>query len=308
MSISEKAVVFGFAGEQLVGVLARPECSDVAEGLELGVLVVVGGPQYRAGSHRQFLLLSRKVAAAGFPVFRFDYRGMGDSGGERRDFEAVSGDIGAAVDAFLAACPSVKKVVLWGLCDAASASLMYVDVTHDPRVAGLIVLNPWVRSEATLAQTHIKHYYGNRLMQKEFWLKLLTGKLQVARSIRGLLKSVSLARGSAIEQESAARSFQARMAAGWRACSGDVLLILSGEDYTAKEFVGHAEAHREWSALIGGKNVTRIDVSDADHTFSNARSRAAVEDASIKWLAERSARLAPSANGQLYDQRSSDLG
>ena len=98
MSISEKAVVFGFAGEQLVGVLARPECSDVAEGLELGVLVVVGGPQYRAGSHRQFLLLSRKVAEAGFPVFRFDYRGMGDSGGERRDFEAVSGDIGAAVE------------------------------------------------------------------------------------------------------------------------------------------------------------------------------------------------------------------
>lgn len=114
MNITEEAVVFGFAGEQLVGVLARPERSNGEAGSRLGVLVVVGGPQYRVGSHRQFLLLSRKVAAAGFPVFRFDYRGMGDSSGEQRDFEAVSGDIGAAVDAFLKACPSVKEVVLWG--------------------------------------------------------------------------------------------------------------------------------------------------------------------------------------------------
>ena len=308
MSTSEEAVVFGFADEQLVGVFARPEPGDGAAESGLGVLVVVGGPQYRVGSHRQFLLLARKVAAAGFPVFRFDYRGMGDSGGERRDFETVSDDIGAAVDAFVKVCPSVRKVVLWGLCDGASASLIYVDASHDPRVAGLIVLNPWVRSEATLAQTHIKHYYGNRLMQKDFWLKLLTGKLQLASSLRGLLKSLSLARGSAVEQESAVRSFQARMAAGWRACSGDILLILSGQDYTAKEFMAYAEAHPEWSALIGGENVIRIDVSDADHTFSNARSRAAVEDASIKWLAELSARLALSAGQPLCDKGSSGLG
>ncbi len=308
MSIIEEAVVFGFSGEQLVGVLARPEPGDGAAESGLGVLVVVGGPQYRVGSHRQFLLLARKVAAAGFPVFRFDYRGMGDSGGEKRDFEAVSGDIGAAIDAFVKDYPSVKEVVLWGLCDAASASLIYVDATHDPRVAGLIVLNPWVRSETTLAQTHIKHYYGNRLMQKEFWLKLLTGRLQLAKSIRGLLKSMSLARGSAVKQEGVHRSFQARMAAGWRACSGEVLLILSGEDYTAKEFVGYAEANPEWSALIGGENVTRIDVSDADHTFSNARSRAAVEDASIKWLAELGARLAWRAGQPLCDKGSSGLG
>lgn len=308
MNITEEAVVFGFAGEQLVGVLARPESSNGEAGSRLGVLVVVGGPQYRVGSHRQFLLLSRKVAAAGFPVFRFDYRGMGDSSGEQRDFEAVSGDIGAAVDAFLKACPSVKEVVLWGLCDAASASLIYVDATHDPRVSGLIVLNPWVRSETTLAQTHIKHYYGNRLMQKELWLKLLTGRLQLARSVRGLLKSVSLARSSAVEQEGEARSFQARMAAGWRACSGDVLLILSGEDYTAKEFMGYAAANPEWSELVGRENVTRIDVCDADHTFSNAQSRAAVEDASLKWLAERGARLAPNGGNQILGKGSSGLG
>lgn len=291
MNISEEAVVFGFAGEKLVGVLARPERSDDVAESELGMLVVVGGPQYRVGSHRQFLLLSRKVAAAGFPAFRFDYRGMGDSSGDKRDFETVSGDIGAAVDAFRAACPSVRKIILWGLCDAASASLIYVDASRDSRVAGLVLLNPWVRSEVTLARTHIKHYYGNRLMQKEFWLKLLGGALQVTSSIRGLLKSVLLARSSAGPQDGEVRSFQVRMAAGWRAFSGDILLILSSQDYTAMEFLDYAVAHPEWSALVGGEKVTRIDVSDADHTFSDAQSRAAVEDASIAWLAGLRARL-----------------
>ena len=42
-----------------------------------GMLIVVGGPQYRAGSHRQFTLLARDVAATGVPTMRFDYRGMG---------------------------------------------------------------------------------------------------------------------------------------------------------------------------------------------------------------------------------------
>lgn len=57
----------------------------------LGLLMVVGGPQYRVGSHRQFVLLARDLAAAGIPVFPFDYRGMGDSTGQARDFEGIGG-------------------------------------------------------------------------------------------------------------------------------------------------------------------------------------------------------------------------
>lgn len=282
MNVAEQAIVFDYAGEQLVGVLAQPDSSE--KPAELGVLIVVGGPQYRVGSHRQFLLLSRRIAEAGFPVFRFDYRGMGDSSGDQRDFEVVSGDIGAAVGAFLAASPSVRKVVLWGLCDAASASLIYIDGSKDSRVAGLILLNPWVRSEATLAQTHVKHYYGKRLLQKEFWRKFLTGKLEVARSLNGLMKNLLLMRKSRTAQGGNQRSFQSRMAMGWKAMSGHVLLILSGQDYTAMEFLDYASSNSEWSSLIGGDGATRIDFADADHTFSGAGFRAAVENASIHWL------------------------
>jgi exosortase A-associated hydrolase 1 len=279
MNFVEEALVFQLSGERLIGLVARPDVPA-----DCGVLIVVGGPQYRVGSHRQFLLLSRRLAAEGYPALRFDYRGMGDSGGGMRSFEAVSDDIGAAIDALLLDCPTVKRVVLWGLCDAASAALLYVQATKDLRVAGLILLNPWVRSKASLAQTHIKHYYGQRLMQREFWVKLLGGKLQLLKSVRGLLSSAMLARGKRVETENGPPSFQDRMAEGLKQFPGVVLLILSGQDYTAKEFLQFVGSNALWSGLLDAGKITRIDVPDADHTFSGNALRSMVENGTLHWL------------------------
>ncbi|MBN8514161.1 hydrolase 1, exosortase A system-associated [Accumulibacter sp.] len=250
-----------------------------------GVLIVVGGPQYRVGSHRQFLLLARRLAGAGYPAMRFDYRGMGDAGGAMRGFEEVSTDIAAAIDAFQSASPALQRVVLWGLCDAASAALLYVQASRDPRIAGLALLNPWVRSEVSLAQTHIKHYYGQRLLQGEFWRKLLSGRLEVVKSLRALLASAMLARRSRAPGKAPQRHrFQERMAEGWREFPGRLLLILSGQDYTAKEFLEFAGSDPAWSGLVDAAKVRRVDLAEADHTFSSRTQRAQVEDATLAWL------------------------
>ncbi len=141
----EQAISFECAGDRLTGVLHRP-----ARAAALGVVIVVGGPQYRIGAHRQYVLLARRLCAEGIPAFRFDTRGMGDSDGAFQGFEAIDQDIAAAIDAFQAAEAGLERVVLWGLCDGASAAAFYGH--QDPRVAGLILVNPWVRSEATQAE------------------------------------------------------------------------------------------------------------------------------------------------------------
>ncbi|MGZ5200780.1 MAG: hydrolase 1, exosortase A system-associated, partial [Telluria sp.] len=87
---SERALAFPCGGDWLYGVASLP-----AQAGACGVLIVVGGPQYRAGSHRQFTLLARSLADAGIPAMRFDYRGMGDSDGGVRSFESVDEDIRA---------------------------------------------------------------------------------------------------------------------------------------------------------------------------------------------------------------------
>lgn len=294
----EEAIAFACADESLLAILARPQpvvaanssCTEAPplaeDPTQCGVLIVVGGPQYRVGSHRQFALLSRRLAAHGYPAMRFDYRGMGDASGAMRTFEDVSADIAAAIDAFGTACPAVRKVVLWGLCDGAAATLLYLEATSDPRVAGLVLLNPWVRSEVSLAQTRIKHYYTQRLLQRQFWNKLLSGRVELAGSLRGVAGAALAVLRRGRSAPTVERSFQDRMVAGWRWFPGSTLLILSGQDYTAKEFIEFARARPEWWELVQAPRVRRIDLAEADHTFSSAAWRKQVEDATLRWIAD----------------------
>jgi exosortase A-associated hydrolase 1 len=289
MNTTEEAIRFDCAGETLFGILAHPAHPGVpgasdspAAPSDLGIVIVVGGPQTRVGSHRQFTLLSRTLAAAGFPVLRFDYRGMGDSSGEARDFEAVNLDIGAAINALQATRPHITRIVLWGLCDAAAAALLYFDDTHDQRIAGLCLLNPWVRSEATLAKTQVKHYYGQRLLQKAFWTKLLSGRLNIASAVAELLRKFGQA--SAKTEAGESLTFQDRMARGLRDFPGQVQLILSGNDYTAKEFLEFVAVSANWRGLLERPNLTRVDIAAADHTFSSQEWRKTVENTCLDWL------------------------
>lgn len=281
--IEERIVAFECGGASLWGVLARPQ--GAAAGL--AVLVIVGGPQYRVGSHRQFVQLSRSLAARGYPTLRFDYRGMGDSDGERRSFEQVDDDVQAALDALWRAEPGLRGVVLWGLCDGASAAFMFGG--RDPRVCGIVAANPWARDDATLAATHVRHYYGARLMQREFWARLVTGRFDWRRSLGSLASNLRRAGAHALAGRSGAHdaadpSFRARMARGLGAFRGPLLLLLSGNDLTAREFADFAAGSATWRALLGRPGTERVELPESDHTFSRRSWREQAESATAQWL------------------------
>ncbi len=275
----ESALALPCAGELLPAVLAQPDPATPTQ--PLGVLVVVGGPQYRVGSHRQFVQLARHLAAHGYPVLRFDVRGMGDSPGEVRGFEDLHDDIAAGIDGLLQAVPAVRSVVLWGLCDGAAASLLYLHQRADPRVAGLCLLNPWARSPQGLARTQIRHYYAARLLQAAFWRKLLRGGvgLRALRDLAGNLRQASAERA-----KPASSTFQQRMAAAWRAFPGRILLLLSAQDMTAQEFTDHARTDPAWAGLLARPHVQRAMLEQADHTLSTPQPRAQMERLTLQWL------------------------
>lgn len=251
----------------------------------LGVLVIVGGPQYRIGSHRQFVLLARRLAAAGYPVMRFDHRGSGDSAGTERDFEQIDDDIRCAIDAFLAQ-GGIERVVLWGLCDAASAAMMYA--ASDERVAGLVLANPWVRAPHTEARTRLEKYYAARLRNPDFWRKVLRLDLNLRASARDLWRSVCrLTTRTSPRGEQPERHFIERMLDGWSRFSGPSLIVLSGEDLTADEFRHLCRSNRAWQAALHRDNVEVVELRHADHTFSGAARRADVEQATLDWLTAR---------------------
>lgn len=278
----ELARVLTLADEGLLAILHQGEASA-----RIGVLIVVGGPQYRVGSHRQFVLLARRLAVQGYPVLRFDYRGMGDSSGERREFQAVGEDIAAALEC-LCRDAAVEHVVLWGLCDAASAILMHA--ASDPRVAGMVLLNPWVHSPAGEARARLKTYYGARLRNPKFWRKLIRLEVDWRDSASSLIRYARRAWlrpgvQAPRDDDPVTLPFVDRMQRGWAASPAPSLVILSGDDLTAAEFRALVSSDPGWQALTARQDVECLEVPDANHTFARADWRRVVEDATLAWLA-----------------------
>ena len=278
MRVQESAHVFQCGEAQLVGIAHRP-----ARMRSLGVVVVVGGQQYRAGAHRQLVLLARTLAEQGFPVFRFDYRGMGDSGGSPRSFDSIKDDIHAAMDCFQEQCPNLNKIVLWGLCDGATAAAWYAH--EDRRVAGLVLVNPWMRSEQGAAKAQLTHYYPRRLMSWEFWTKLARGGVNPLRAACALLHSARTALTSKMWAGKQAQcGITERTASALDRFPRAVLTILSGNDLTAAEFADAVRGSRRWQSLFRQKRFVRWELGEADHTFSRHAWREKLAARTVEWM------------------------
>jgi uncharacterized protein len=277
-STAERFLVLDCAGEQCVAVYSPPEVGGSSRS-DLGVVIIVGGPQYRVGSHRQFVLLARDLARSGIPVIRFDYRGMGDSDGESRTFESIDQDIGIAVTA-LTRESGVARVVLWGLCDGASAALMYA--AGDQRIVGIVAVNPWARTPQVEARTRLRHYYLRRITSAEFWRKALVLRLDIKRGggdLLGALKTAPLGATSL-----AGSPYLQRMHEGWRRYGGSVLFVLSGNDYTAREFETWVQAEADLGEMLRRSQSEVRRVPNADHTFSTRAWSDTLCQATIEWL------------------------
>jgi len=285
----ERPTVFECNGDRLIGIVTEP-----AHPIETGVVIIVGGPQYRAGSHRQFTLLARQLAEQGIASIRFDYRGMGDSEGAFRNFEAIDEDIRAAIETFMAHAPSIKQVVLWGLCDAASAALYYGHT--DARVNGMVLLNPWVHTETGAARARLKHYYLSRLLSKAFWAKLISGKVRLGESIGDLKKSTQQAGGDNArcpapvgDPRHGSPGYIERMRDGLKRFPGRVQIILSGNDLTAQEFIELTRNNKRWKSACADVKISQMLIAEANHTFSSSDWRRLVSEGTGKWINKEAA-------------------
>ena len=274
MSCREDAFFFDCEDTSLLGVIHLPPRPAT-----LGVLIVVGGPQYRVGSHRQFVLLSRALAASGFASLRFDYRGMGDATGAPRNFDAVSADLRAAIDAFYRRLPGLQGVVLWGLCDGASAAACYAAV--DPRICSLVLANPWVRTENGHARALIQSYYRKRFFEPAFWRKVWSAKVDLGASIKAFGLALVKSR-RALPQ--APGDLPTRMLRGMVKRGCPTLFIVSGNDLVAAEFRALASGQADWQRYLASPQV-RLEVREEfDHTFSCATWRDQVADITRAWM------------------------
>ena len=224
--MTRRHLTFSCAGETLVGTLDEAPATSA-------LLIVSGGNEIRSGSFSGQALLAARIAAAGFPVFRFDRRGIGDSTGENRGFRYSREDILAALATLRAACPQVERVVAFGNCDAASALMLMAGDGCD----ALVLSNPWTYEPQDGAEgdagplpppAAIRARYWAKLRDpRELW-RLASGGVNLARLWRGL--------GAAARQASAPGSLAQAMDAGLDACGKPHVILIAGNDRTGQAY------------------------------------------------------------------------
>jgi exosortase A-associated hydrolase 1 len=216
---------------------------------------------------------------------------MGDSGGAHLGYEASGPDIRAAVDALSKLETSLEEIVLFGECESASGILFYA--YQDPRVKGLALVNPWVRTLEGQAEVIIKHYYLRRLMSRDLWRKVRTGRFDFRKSLLDLAANWKMYLQGRMLRGSTARNaadispdlpLPVRTAMGLRRFRGQVMVLVSGNDYIAREFDEVIQSWDAWDGLLDESRVCRRDLTEADHTFSREVWKNQASDWVREWL------------------------
>jgi pimeloyl-ACP methyl ester carboxylesterase len=278
--MKEKAVLFG-PERNLAGVLTFPENGNEKPGA--GVIIFNAGFIHHVGPYRLHVDLARDLAAAGFPVLRFDFSGIGDSplgNSKELDLERTKTENNAAIEIMVrhAGC---EKIILLGLCSGAdNAHAIAID---DARVSGVVFMDGFAYPTLLF---YCKDYgpgmlkpwkwfkYGLRLMHK-----ILTIRRKDMVGGAFFQPDLKIYERDFPPRQQVVRELQAIVDRGARLFfiySGGIAIYYNYD----KQFL-----HMFRSLDFKGRVVHRY-FKDADHTFTNYFLRAELREEIVKWVGE----------------------
>lgn len=230
--MNRRHFLFPCDGSQLVGTI------DDAPGTT-ALLLVSGGNEVRAGAWNGQARFATRIATEGFPVLRFDRRGVGDSEGVNAGFQGSADDIAAACIALREQLPHVSRIVALGNCDAASALMLAGGAGCD----ALVLSNPWTiegsaegtgddgAGEAEPAEV-VRAHYRRRLADPAAIRRLLTGQVSIAKLARSLVAAAG-------RRPTAPDGLAAQMAGGIAGFSGPIRFLVAGRDRAGLAFLSN---------------------------------------------------------------------
>ncbi len=233
-----------------------------------GLLIVSGGNEIRSGAHSGQAAMAAHYAATGYPVFRYDRRGIGESEGNNRGFESSGADIAAAVSAFFREAPTLQRLVAYGNCDAATALALF---SEGGAIDSLILANPWVVENASTEEAStpptsaaVRARYWNRLKNPRSLIDLFTGKINLRKLAGGLVKAVQTDKPTGLSE---------RLAGVLAHSTLPATILIADRDTTALAFMA------AWNSSAFADVRTRQGIalhkcSTASHSFADAQAKA----------------------------------
>lgn len=283
----ERAFNFG-PRKSLVGIWTEP--TDFAAGGARPVaLCLNAGLLHRVGPSRLYVQLARRLAALGYPAFRFDFSGIGDSdapGDERAYEERVVREVQAAMD-FLAARFGAARFVPLGLCSGADAA--HRAAVADARVAAAVFLDGYCYP--TLG--YYRRRYTRHLFNPKKWLSAASRLWAVSKHAPADEAAYGLDFGGDFPPRRAVRrDLEQLVARGVR-----LLYVYSGG---LEGYYNYREQFRDmFRGMDFGSRVNVDYLPDVDHTYILASDRCRLIGIVAAWLQENdeseSARPAPAA-------------
>jgi alpha-beta hydrolase superfamily lysophospholipase len=301
VALRETPLLFG-AGGRLFGILTEP--AEDPAGRNRPVLCFLNvGANHHVGPHRMNVDLARDLASRGYPTFRLDAAGLGDSGAlpgnrENRIYTKDSvADVQSAM-AILGKMRGASRFVLIGLCSG--AYLAFHAALEDTRVVGQVLLSPYAfewKEGDPVAPTMRKpfrstRFYTRALLDRRVWLRALRGDVEL-RGIAGALLErlqtqidtalpsfAARLRGKVGPKNEVERAFGAMCDRGVES-----MMVLSfddgGVDMVA-EYLG-SDARK----MGGRKNFSFKIVDGADHTFKTITSQTKLRDLLTNYVESR---------------------
>jgi exosortase A-associated hydrolase 1 len=238
------------------------------------LLIVSGGNELRSGAHSGMAQLASRISQHGFPVLRYDRRGIGESSGKNREYLSSAEEITAATRFLRQQQPQIDRIIAFGNCDAATALALY---GPDAGIDGYMLANPWVietsdepeSEEPTISSAAIRSRYWDRIKNPRTIIDLLSGKIDFRKLLKGLKQA------SKVEENSA---LSIRLRDALSNIDGNSQILLAKRDTTARAFLA-AWNSTDFATLRTGASTTLETLDSASHSFA--------DEAAKDWLTEK---------------------
>jgi alpha-beta hydrolase superfamily lysophospholipase len=288
-ALTETPILFG-KDNRLFGILT--ELSSARRPDRPIICFLNSGADHHVGPHRMHVELARDLASRGYPTFRFDVAGIGESRVSTGDRENHLYSVASVADVrqamtMLSLRRRGDRFVLVGLC--AGAYLAFQSTIDDPRVVGHALLSPvaldWRDGDAVAptARSPVFRDYASSLLDKGVWLRVLRGEVDFVNLARFFKRRLFTSARAELVSFGRSLGHQPHSSENMKAIlrtmdeRGVWTLVVSG---SADEGPDEIATHAGYRALRAGgvKNLSFHVIEGADHTFKGSAAQHRLRD------------------------------
>lgn len=237
---------------------------------EVGILFVHADDGNRLGPHRMFVEMAQTFNTMGYPTFRFDLSGCGDSSGGNSNGD-IAKDIFDTINAirFFQVTEKLRCVILFGISRGARVAINVLEVDKLP-LGGMILLSTPFSSKRA-AWNNFGAYlreYLRKLKDPGYLLKLIKGKVHFVHIWRTLANAWNI------------KSRYADVEVNQSASRCPILLIYGECDPIGKEALEYyTDKCRESNLPVESHTIRQ-----ANHSFFHYKWKEEIRMISLEWL------------------------